>query len=83
MLRTLIMSLSVSSLLIFTSGCTPCSYYTAPPPSPRAGSQYPHWVYYNEIPPNGARMRDVDRAFRAGRLNLEDYREAKRALQGE
>jgi len=83
MSRTLLLSLSVSSLLILTSGCAPSSYYTAPPPSPLRGYQYPHWVYYNEIPPNGALLRDLERAVRAGRLDLEEYREKKRALQRE
>jgi hypothetical protein len=83
MSRTLLMSLSVSSLLILTSGCAPSPYYTAPPPSPLRGYQYPHWVYYNEIPPNGALLRDLERAFRAGRLDHEEYREKKRALQSE
>jgi hypothetical protein len=83
MSRTLLMSLSVSSLLILTSGCAPSPYYTAPPPSPLRGYQYPHWVYYNEISPTDARLRGLDRAFRAGRLDHEEYRKRKRALQSE
>ena len=83
MSRTLFMSLSVSSLLLLTSGCAPSPYYTAPPPAPLRGYQYPHWVYYNEISPTDARLRGLERAVKAGRLDREEYRERKKAMQRE
>jgi hypothetical protein len=83
MSRTLLMSLSVSSLLILTSGCASRPYYTAPPSSPLRGYQYPDWVFYNEISPIDAQLRGLERAFRAGRLDREEYHEKKRAVQRE
>ena len=74
--------LYLCGLLLLLSGCAPL-YYTAPPPARPVGYQYPHWVYYNRISPEDTERRNLDRAFRAGRMRLKEYREKKRALQME
>jgi hypothetical protein len=82
MFRTLLIKLSVYGVLFLLAGCAPLRS-TAPLPARPVGYQYPHWVYYNPISPADTERRNLDRAFRAGRLNPEEYRERKRALQME